>query len=145
MAKSPWLAIGLSALVPGGGQLYLNQAWKLPIIYGVMGGFAYGAYIQNQRYHYMIDSINTRYARKTLIDTLYARRYENSREFYRDDRDKWYIYLGLAYIANILDAYISAHLYDFDVSDPVSAPIRMGYYPTDEGSRFTLEYRIRIP
>ncbi|MDP4220294.1 MAG: DUF5683 domain-containing protein, partial [Bacteroidota bacterium] len=43
------------------------------------------------------------------------------REFYRDDRDKFYIYAALVYIANLLDAYISAHLFDFDVSDPNSS------------------------
>lgn len=145
MTKSPTLALALSAVVPGAGQIYLNQTWKVPIIYGVMGGFFYGALIQNHRYHYTIDSINNQLARQNSADTLLSRRYANAREFYRDDRDKWYIYLGLAYIANLLDAYIAANLYDFDVSDPTSSPLMIGLVP--EGDRFGVrfQYRARLP
>ena len=47
MTRSPTLALGLSAALPGAGQAYLNQWWKVPIIYGLLGGFFYGAYLQN--------------------------------------------------------------------------------------------------
>jgi hypothetical protein len=117
MKKSPWLALGLSAVLPGAGQIYTGGWYKAPfIIAGIIGCF-YGAYIQNGRYLVDVDSVNNQNARG---DTYHASLYTNQREFYRDDRDKFYIYAGLVYIINLLDAYISAHLFDFDVSDPTN-------------------------
>ena len=46
-------------------------------------------------------------------------RYKNLREFYRDQRDQFYLYAGLVYLINIVDAYVDAHLFDFDVSDKI--------------------------
>lgn len=115
MTKSPTEAIILSTLLPGAGQVYLGQTWKVPIIWGIAGTFLYGALVQNGRYHEWADSTNAALARD---DAYHSVVYANRREWYRDDRDKWWIYLGLTYVANILDAYIAAHLYDFDVSNP---------------------------
>jgi hypothetical protein len=117
MTKSPTMAVVLSAALPGAGQVYLAQVWKVPIIWALGGGFLYGALVQNSRYHQWADSTLAAEAR---ADAYGATIYANRREFYRDDRDKWWIYLGITYVANILDAYIAAHLYDFDVSNPTS-------------------------
>src|SRR5205809_566695 len=93
MTKSPLEAVLLSAVLPGAGQAYLDQWWKVPVIWGVGGAFFYGAYIQNYRYHYMQDSVNNAQARRTVADSAWANTYASSREFYRDDRDKWWIYV----------------------------------------------------
>ena len=142
MTKSPLEAVLLSAAIPGAGQVYLGQAWKVPIIYALAGGFLYGALIQNARYFYMIDSINARNARLTNADSAYALRFVGPREFYRNDRDKWWIYLGLAYIANVLDAYVAANLYDFDVSTPGESPLESYYDPIERrvGISFTMHF-----
>ena len=120
MHKSPTLAIILSAVLPGAGQIYTGGWYKAPFIIGGIVGCFVVASIQNTRYHIDIDSVNNQLARG---DTYNANRYTNQREFYRDDRDKFYIYAALVYIANLLDAYISAHLFDFDVSDPNTASL----------------------
>jgi len=39
---SPSLAVKRSAMVPGWGQLYNGKWWKVPLVYGGLGGFAYG-------------------------------------------------------------------------------------------------------
>ncbi|HYM20116.1 MAG TPA: DUF5683 domain-containing protein [Candidatus Kapabacteria bacterium] len=119
MTKDPWLAFGLSAALPGAGQVYLGQWYKTPFIIGGISACIVAAIIQNGRYHYTSDSVNNQLARG---DTYNAARYTSVREFYRDDRDKWYIYAGLVYVVNLLDAYIAANLYDFDVSDPTPRP-----------------------
>ncbi len=141
MTKSPLTAVLLS-VIPGGGQVYLDQTWKVPIIWGLIGGFLYGEYIQNFRYHYTQDTITNAYARHTYADTLWAQENEPVREFYRDDRDKWWIYIGLAYIANLLDAYIASHLYDFDVSNPSPSSVQ-SYYNSDR-REYGLALRIRF-
>jgi len=142
MTKSPLEAVLLSAVVPGAGQVYLHQAWKVPIIYALAGGFLYGALLQNSRYFAAMDSVNNRFARHTAVDTFYALAWESSREFYRNDRDKWWIYLGLAYIANVLDAYVSANLYDFDVSTPGTSPIESYYDPIER--RVEISYTLHF-
>lgn len=119
MTKDPWLAFGLSAVIPGAGQVYLGQWYKAPLILAGFGGCIAAALIQNTRYQYTADSVTNQLARG---DTYDATRYTSVREFYRDDRDRWYIYAGLVYIVNLLDAYIAANLYDFDVSDSSPHP-----------------------
>jgi hypothetical protein len=142
MTKSPLEAVLLSAAIPGAGQVYLGQTWKLPILYGLIGGFAYGVFIQNLRYHQQIDSVNIENAKMTNADSIIANEHVGAREFYRDDRDKWWIYLGITYIAQILDAYIAANLYDFDVSNPSPSMFQSYYNPADKsvGMIFTLHF-----
>jgi hypothetical protein len=38
------------AIVPGTGQLYNHQAWKIPIVYGAIGGCIGGAVLANQKW-----------------------------------------------------------------------------------------------
>ena len=145
MSKSPLEAVLLSTAVPGLGQVYLGQAWKLPILYGIGGAFLYGALIQNFRYHYTLDSINNELARKDSKDSVTASiLIGNNLGFYVNDRDKWWIYLALTYLANIFDAYIGANLYDFDVSDPAPSPssFQSYYDPVDKsvGLSFTIKF-----
>ena len=44
-------------------------------------------------------------------------RYKDIREFYRDQRDLFAIYLGLTYLLTLVDAYVDAHLFDFSVTE----------------------------
>ena len=138
MSKDPWLAFGLSAGVPGLGQIYLGQWYKTPFILGGIAGCLIAAYIQNGRYKYTADSVNNQLARG---DYYNADRYTTVREFYRDDRDKWYIYAGLVYVANLLDAYIAANLYDFDVSDPKAAPYLSAPTTREEPWKIGVQFR----
>jgi len=40
--------------------------------------------------------------------------------FYRGYRDLFYLYIGLAYSLQIVDALVDAHLQNFDVSDDLT-------------------------
>ncbi|MDP4219614.1 MAG: DUF5683 domain-containing protein, partial [Bacteroidota bacterium] len=89
MKKSPTLALILSGVLPGAGQVYTGGWYKAPFIFAGIAGCLIGAAIQNGRYLVDIDSVNAQLARG---DTYHAGLYTNAREFYRDDRDKFYIY-----------------------------------------------------
>ena len=128
MTKSPLEAVLLSAVLPGAGQVYLDQAWKVPIIWGITGGFLWGALKQNSRYHEEITLIAQA---KNAVD--YAVHTER-REYYRDDRDRWWIFASLTYIASLLDSYISANLFDFDVSNSNHTPIGTLLRPDDHST-----------
>ena len=39
------------------------------------------------------------------------------RDFYHDERDRFAFYLAITYLLNIVDAYVGASLYNFDVGD----------------------------
>lgn len=100
-----------SAIIPGWGQLYNESYWKIPIIWGASAWFIYAWIRQDDNYNYYRDLYN-----KSLIETSNGNaNYKKLRDFYRDDRDLFAIYLGLTYFLNIIDAYVDAHLFDFDI------------------------------
>lgn len=112
MNKSPSGAIYRSLVLPGWGQFYNESYIKA-------GLFAAGAVtlisIIAWNHSKFIESSN-KYDNLQPTDALYNITYRE-REFYRDQRDVtglWY--LGIYALAAI-DAYVGAHLYDFDVSD----------------------------
>jgi hypothetical protein len=44
------------------------------------------------------------------------------RDFYKDQRDDFVVYALILYVVNLIDAYVDAQLFDFDVSDSKSFP-----------------------
>lgn len=111
MQKSPMGAFWRSAVLPGWGQFYNESYLKIPIIWGVSAWLLYSWNVQNDKYYYYRDLYN-----KSLeTDDGLTDAYKNARDFYRDDRDLFAIYLGLTYFLNLIDAYVDAHLFDFDV------------------------------
>lgn len=117
-SKSPWVAVGLSAAVPGLGQIYNKSYWKAPIIWGLGGYWVYEWIHLNGNYRDFRDqytgsvtpSVPGGNAQFLLL-----------RDFYRDERDKFAWYLGALYLLNLVDAYVGASLYDFDVGPELSA------------------------
>jgi len=107
MQKSPWGAVIRSAVFPGWGQIYNESYWKAPVVWGVMGWFVYNWIDNNNKYiDYKNLYINT--------NQSIARDY---RDFYRDQRDQFAIYIVLTYFLNLVDAYVDAHLFDFSVDE----------------------------
>jgi len=107
MEKSPWFAVLQSAVVPGLGQIYNESYIKAPIIWGAAALLVYGWIYNNDLY---VDYRNL--YQQTQID-----RYKTLRSFYRDQRDLFTIYMGLLYLLNLVDAYVDAHLFDFNVEE----------------------------
>lgn len=114
--KSTLTAILLSAALPGAGQIYTERYWKVPIILGFSAYFvslwirADDKYVEARaKYQRSVDQNEN----KGQGDQQFL--YE--RDFYRDQRDRFAFYIGLTYILNILDAYVGASLYNFDVTD----------------------------
>lgn len=93
--RSPFAAVALSAVVPGGGQLYNREWLKSGIFIGAelaLGGIAY--------YHYMnhANGINsTLFGGEDPLST--AKQYT------------WFF--AAVYIYSLMDAYVDAHLSNF--------------------------------
>lgn len=107
MEKSAWGAVLRSAVIPGWGQFYNESYWKFPIVWGVAGWFVYNWIDTNNKY---LDNRDLFLGTNNSI-------YKNRRDFYRDERDKFAIYLTLTYLLNLVDAYVDAHLFDFNVEE----------------------------
>ncbi len=116
--KSPTKAMIMSAILPGLGQFYNGSYWKIPIIYGLAGYFVYEFKQSDKNYRYYRDL----FAQSVQISGG-DYRYKRLRDFYRDQRDLFGIYLFVLYLANIVDAYVDAHLYNFDVGESLSIQI----------------------
>jgi len=111
--KSTGLAVLFSAVLPGAGQIYNESYWKAPVIWG-LGAYWASEWIDlNKKYKDFRDQYN-----QSIQPTLPSGdlQLQRLRDFYRDERDKFAWYIGLLYFVNLLDAYVSASLYDFNVT-----------------------------
>ena len=111
MEKSPWGAVLRSAILPGFGQFYNESYWKIPIIWGIgallVSGWVYNNGLYKENRDLFIQSENEIYRQR--------------RDFYRDQRDNFTIYLVITYLLNLVDAYVDAHLFDFQVDENFGA------------------------
>ncbi len=121
-SKSPGLAMGLSAILPGAGQAYNESYWKIPIIAGFGGYFIY-EFVQNNKLY-----LDYRDQYRQSLETTPGGdpRLLDLREFYKDQRDTFGFYFVILYAVNILDAYVDASLHDFDISDDLSLRLMPG-------------------
>ena len=153
--RATWLAV----VVPGLGQIYNRSYWKLPIVYGAFMGCAYAISWNGNLY----EDYTTAY-RDILLDTELStdptRSYNailpqgytiadmggrsqytstlNSRQTrYRRYRDISIAATALVYILTIIDAYVDAQLFDFDISPDLSLNVSPDLH-MDDSRRFDL-------
>jgi hypothetical protein len=107
MQKSPWFAVLQSAVIPGLGQIYNESYIKAPIIWTITGLLVYGWIYNDDLY---------KDGQLLYIQTP-TKRNKDFRDFYRDQRDMFTIYMGLVYFLNLVDAYVDAQLFDFNVEE----------------------------
>ncbi len=129
--KSPVGAIWRSFVLPGWGQIYVENYWKAPIFIAGVGASVYFIIWNNNKYQ----SYQNQYdeLKKSEPDNAYGlERLKSQKEYYRDNRDKSYFLLGVTYILAAVDAYVGAHLFDFNVDDNLSIRL-MPYYSEQFG------------
>jgi hypothetical protein len=125
---SPQRAAIYSALLPGLGQAYNGDYWKIPIIYGGLGFCAYWIDQCDSQYKRYRTAYNKKYESEyngsTDLDE-FGGRYnltvlKNARDMARRNRDLTILATGLVYALNIIDANVFAHLSYFDINDDLS-------------------------
>ena len=111
--KSTTIATFASMLAPGFGQLYNESYWKAPVVWG-LGYYFYSVYKDQ-------DDLYKKY--RSQYDTTITdqnptgnSRLRELRDFYKNQRNEFGWYLVITYVLNILDAYVDAALYNFEVS-----------------------------
>ena len=125
---SPKTAGWMSAALPGLGQIYNKKYWKLPIVYGVLGGLGVGIAWNAVEFTKYRDEYRFRLNNNGNIkdsSLMYkSTEYVNSeRQRYQRNMELFIIITAVCYLANILDAVVDAHLMSFDISDNLSLNI----------------------
>jgi hypothetical protein len=151
----PQKSVLLSAVLPGAGQVYNHKYWKLPLVYGALGGTIYGEVFYWKAYTEFRDGYRARLRRASglydLEDPLAKdegkrsgnqqdypygtgdARQKNALSAYRTQRDTFFGYIALAYGMQVLDALVDGHLHDFDVSDNLSLNVQPYSLPLPTG------------
>ena len=147
---SPNKALWYAALFPGGGQIYNRKYWKLPIIYGGLLGLIYG-YSFNNKYFttysnaYRDLALNS--PNKSYLDFLppgydveakrdyLEKTFKRKKNMYRTWRDYCLVGMIGVYLVSMVDAYVDASLYHFDVSTDLDA---------DNNPTLMLSYKINF-
>jgi len=125
---SPSKAI-LYSIIPGGGQVYNEKYWKVPVLYAGLAATVYAIDFNTTKYEKYRDALDNRDSEEYDILTdkyknLSDNSLENLRDAYRNDRDLS-IFIGVGiYAINLLDAYVDAHFFEFDVSDDLSLQVQ---------------------
>lgn len=125
-AKSGNLAMLFSAILPGSGQVYAHRYYTIPLIWGFGYYFASSAIKANNQYM----DYRGKFSETVRLDTINhtGDAYTLSvREFYHNQRDELIFYLALTYFLNIIDAYVGATLYDFNVSDDLGGNAKLRF------------------
>lgn len=140
-----------SAIIPGWGQAYNHEYWKIPLVYGALSIPAATFVYNNNWYHRTRDTYNILvnhgdtgkiYPRLKGISPENLQYYRNA---FRKDRDYSVLFFLLAWSLNIVDATVFAHLKDFDVSPDLSLHIQPDFNATTKSPGLGLVLNYKTP
>ena len=138
---NPTKSVWFSALMPGAGQIYNRKYWKLPIIAGGFMGLAYGISFNSRYFTDYSNAYRDAYSNdpnaNSYINFLpYSYRnnkawieknkewirssLKSKKDYYRRNRDLCIVGMLAVYGLAMIDAYVDAQLYTFDISPDVS-------------------------
>ena len=133
----PTKATLYSILLPGLGQAYNGEYWKIPIYWGCLLG----------AYHFLdIQGTNYQRFRRIYIEAMdHTSGYHESisadtalyyRDIYRRYRDYSLLTLAGFYLIQVIDANVFAYMQDFDVDDDISMRVTPSIFTPDTGYAF---------
>ena len=148
-------AVMYSAIFPGLGQIYNRKYWKLPLVYGAFMGCAYAITWNSKN----LEDYSTAYSDiksddpKTnnswedfipananpedyIKDQSFQDQLKRNKDYFRRNRDLSIIITVGVYLLCMVDAYVDAELFDFDISPDLSMRIAPSVTePTNHSSR----------
>ncbi len=165
----PLRAVWMGTLVPGLGQIYNRSYWKLPIVYGGFMGCTYALLWNNTMYEdYKLayrdiytdrqqGKVDTKDPTKSYNAILpkgytiermggvdsYTNTLNNKQNLYRRYRDISIVAMVAVYALSIIDAYVDAQLFDFDISPDLSFNVEPQIYQ-DLQHRRSAEIRLAL-
>ena len=128
----PGRATVYSILLPGLGQAYNGEYWKIPIYWGCLIGSAHFLYTNNVNYqrfkriHNEATNPDVEYTGPIPAETAVW-----YRDVYRRYRDYSIVATALFYLLQVIDANVFAYMHDFEVSDSISMRLEPAVVPAD--------------
>lgn len=121
----PSKAAFYSAILPGLGQAYNKDYWKVPLVYVAIGTSTYYYIHSNNQYHRYRDAYKRRLAGFNDDEFQGDKYLDNQRlldaqKGFQRNRDLSMLITVGFYILNIVEANVAAHLKQFNVSENLS-------------------------
>ena len=123
----PMRAVWLGAIVPGLGQIYNRSYWKIPIVYGGFMGCIYAITWTSNQYDGYKNAYRDIYfdmQKGTVTDdpsksyiAILLKEWQNRSH---RNRDLSIAVTAIVYALTLVDAYVDAQLFDFDISTDLS-------------------------
>ena len=120
-----------SILLPGLGQIYNGEAWKVPLYIGLLGGtinFAHENNVQYQRWKWIYNQATSEDA-STERPPQSAESAKYYRDSYRRLRDYCVLGVAIAYVLQVVDANVFAYMQDFEVDDNITLQMSPALIP----------------
>jgi len=127
--KMPKKAAWGSAIVPGLGQVYNKRWWKVPLIYGGFVAFVKAYQDNNNQYHVFLSEVQYRLANNGNPGNPDYAAYSfeglvKIKDNFRRNKELSIIGGVVVYAVNIIDAYVDAKFFRFDISENLSLQLK---------------------
>lgn len=162
-------AVWLGVIIPGGGQIYNKSYWKLPIVYGAFMGCGYAIQWTSNRYSNYKEAYLDLYkdvqagtvsedksksyiavmpegydlsrvgGASTWMNTL-----QNRQSTFRRYRDYSILATVVVYALSLIDAYVDAQLFDYDISPDLTLNIEPQIYYDLQQQQKSAELKLAI-
>jgi len=132
----PKKALLYSLVLPGAGQVYNRKYWKVPLVLGAYGGLIYAFDFNGSQYRKFKEVYEYRLTgQNELADEIINSgvsdaALKSARDSARKNLELTYMAAIVVHALNGIEAFVDAHLRNFDVSEDLSFSLR----PTFESS-----------
>ncbi|MBX9450215.1 MAG: hypothetical protein KL787_11065 [Taibaiella sp.] len=125
-----------AALVPGMGQVYNRQYWKLILVYGALGtstGFIiHNSSVYNATRKEIADRNSLGYRVNPKFNLLSDYQLLQQEEYYKSNLDLSVLLTGLGYILQVMEAISANHMKDFDITPDISMRFKSSVLPNQQ-------------
>ncbi len=153
---NPRIATRRSALIPGWGQAYNREYWKIPLVYGVLA-IPTGLYFYNNNFYKKTKFAYEARFKEAAGDSsdvanidpqlknLGITSLQSYRNAFRRDRDYSILWFLLAWGLQVADATVFAHLNQFDVSNDLTMEVTPVFNPLTRTPGLGLTLSLKPP
>ena len=143
---TPSKAAFYSAILPGLGQIYTGNTWKVPLVYAAIGSSVY-YYVYNRDEYNKYREIYKRrivgFKDDEYIELIpQDEKLLKGMDFHKNYRDMSFIFILGTYMLNIIEANVSAHLMQFNVSNDLSLKPVIDFEPISESE--TIGFKLKL-
>jgi hypothetical protein len=143
-ANRPSKAAFYSAVIPGLGQAYNGKYWKIPLVYGAIGGSVY-AYIFNDREYDRLRTAfqirlsggtNDEFSNENGTPIITNAGLERAQKVTQRNKELSLLITAAIYAIQIIDANVDGHLSQFNVDRDLSFKPYLDYNESASGTSY---------